>query len=113
MLLRFAAASAAALLLAGAASAQPADTPAATAAPAEAPAPPPAPAPAAEPAQAPVTGYNAKADSSAFPGAEVATAKAGDPGIVSNGPVADTPENREKYGMPDSRKGKRTRPAGN
>ena len=32
---------------------------------------------------------------------------------VTNGPVADTPENRAKYGSPMSRAGKRTAPAGN
>ncbi len=42
-----------------------------------------------------------------------ATLKAGDANVVSNGPVADTPENRAKYGSPMSRAGKRTQPAGN
>ncbi|WP_269716428.1 hypothetical protein [Caulobacter sp. NIBR2454] len=42
-----------------------------------------------------------------------ATLKAGDANVVSNGPVADTPENRAKYGAPMSRAGKRTDPAGN
>lgn len=42
-----------------------------------------------------------------------ATLKAGDANVVSNGPVADTPENRAKYGAPMSRAGKRTQPAGN
>ncbi|MBU1378701.1 MAG: hypothetical protein KKE02_05530 [Alphaproteobacteria bacterium] len=32
---------------------------------------------------------------------------------VTNGPVADTPENRAKYGSPMSRAGKRTTPKGN
>jgi len=32
---------------------------------------------------------------------------------VTNGPVADTPENRAKYGQPLSRAGKRTLPKGN
>ena len=32
---------------------------------------------------------------------------------VTNGPVADTPENRAKYGQPMSRAGKRTAPKGN
>ena len=32
---------------------------------------------------------------------------------VTNGPVADTPENRAKYGQPLSRAGKRTAPKGN
>lgn len=32
---------------------------------------------------------------------------------VTNGPVADTPENRARYGQPDSRAGKMTAPRGN
>ena len=32
---------------------------------------------------------------------------------VTNGPVADTPANRAKYGQPLSRAGKRTAPRGN
>jgi UrcA family protein len=32
---------------------------------------------------------------------------------VTNGPVADTPENRERYGEPLSNAGRRTAPAGN
>ena len=39
--------------------------------------------------------------------------KAGDPNVVSNGPVPDTPENRAKYGKPMSNAGKRSTPAGN
>lgn len=42
-----------------------------------------------------------------------ASLKAGDPNVVSNGPVADTPENRAKYGKPMSNAGKRTAPKGN
>ena len=33
--------------------------------------------------------------------------------VVTNGPVADTPENRAKYGAPMSNAGKRTAPSGN
>lgn len=44
---------------------------------------------------------------------EQATLKAGDANVVSNPPVADTPENRAKYGKPDSNAGKRTPPKGN
>jgi hypothetical protein len=33
--------------------------------------------------------------------------------MVTNGPVADTPENRAKYGQPMSRAGKRTAARGN
>jgi hypothetical protein len=32
---------------------------------------------------------------------------------VTNGPVPDTPENRSKFGGPDSRAGRMTKPAGN
>ena len=39
--------------------------------------------------------------------------KAGDPNVTSNAPVADTPENRAKYGKPMSNAGKRTAPQGN
>jgi len=33
--------------------------------------------------------------------------------VTANAPVADTPENRARYGQPLSRAGKRTAPAGN
>lgn len=39
--------------------------------------------------------------------------KAGDPTVVTNGPVPDTAENRAKYGPPLSNGGRRTVPAGN
>jgi uncharacterized surface protein with fasciclin (FAS1) repeats len=42
-----------------------------------------------------------------------ATLKAGDANVVTNGPVADTPENRAKYGAPESNAGKRTKAKGN
>ncbi len=38
--------------------------------------------------------------------------KAGDPDVVSNGPVPDTRENRAKYGRPMSQAGRSTRPTG-
>jgi hypothetical protein len=41
------------------------------------------------------------------------TMKAGDPNVVTNGPVPDTRENRAKYGRPLSNAGKRSAPAGN
>jgi uncharacterized surface protein with fasciclin (FAS1) repeats len=44
---------------------------------------------------------------------EQATLKAGDANVVSNPPVADTPENRARYGKPASNAGKRTAPKGN
>ncbi|CAN1511042.1 hypothetical protein MCEMIH16_00797 [Caulobacteraceae bacterium] len=39
--------------------------------------------------------------------------KAGDPSVVTNGPVPDTAENRARYGAPISNGGRRTRPVGN
>ena len=51
--------------------------------------------------------------SSPTPPALASRLTAADPTVVSNGPVADTPENRAKYGGPMSRTGKRTAPAGN
>ncbi len=41
------------------------------------------------------------------------TLKAGDPHVVTNGPVPDTAENRAKYGQPMSNGGQRTKPVGN
>lgn len=41
------------------------------------------------------------------------TLKAGDPNVVTNGPVPDTRENRARYGGPISNGGRRTTPAGN
>ncbi len=128
MLIRLIAATASIALLAGAASAQssapaagdvssqplPADT---SAAPDNASAPA---------VNAATPGYNSRVGASADNGAAAPTVpasssalgdptnlKAGDPGVVSNGPVADTPENRAKYGRPDSHAGTRTAPAGN
>jgi len=42
-----------------------------------------------------------------------ATADASGNQVVSNGPVADTPANRAKYGKPMSMAGRMTKPAGN
>ncbi len=84
-------------------------------------------APSATPSPAPVdtSGYNARTPAPADPSAQAVlpasssalgdttTLKAGDAGVVSNGPVPDTPENRAKYGRPDSFGGKKTAPAGN
>ena len=39
--------------------------------------------------------------------------RAGDPSVVTNGPVPDTAENRARYGAPISNGGRKTRPAGN
>jgi hypothetical protein len=73
--------------------------------------------PAASPSAmaAPATGVNASGTvpvSSQSPDAQ-ASLKAGDANVVSNPPVADTPENRAKYGKPMSNAGKRTAPRGN
>ncbi len=45
---------------------------------------------------------------SSMPADQQAGLKAGDPNVVSNLPVADTPENRKLYGAPLSNAGKRT-----
>jgi hypothetical protein len=50
---------------------------------------------------------------SSMPAEQQATLKAGDPNVVSNPPVADTPENRKLYGAPMSNAGKRTAAKGN
>jgi hypothetical protein len=39
--------------------------------------------------------------------------KAGDPNVISNPPVPDTPATRRAFGGPDSNGGKKTRPVGN
>jgi uncharacterized surface protein with fasciclin (FAS1) repeats len=73
--------------------------------------------PAASPSAmaAPAAGVNTSGAvpvSSQSPDAQ-ASLKAGDANVVSNPPVADTPENRAKYGKPMSNAGKRTAPRGN
>jgi hypothetical protein len=87
-----------------------------------APAPPPVPAaqaPAAPDASAPAPaaasepGRMQLAQAATYQFGDPAQWKAGDPGIVSNGPVPDTPQNRAQYGAPDSHAGQRTQPAGN
>ncbi len=50
---------------------------------------------------------------SSMPAEQQATLKAGDPNVVSNQPVADTPENRKLYGKPLSNAGRRTAAKGN
>lgn len=42
-----------------------------------------------------------------------ATLKAGDPNVISNAPIADTPANRALFGKPLSNAGKRSAPRGN
>ena len=127
MLLRLLAISASAALLAGAAQAQTTQAPTGASPPVDAASPAPtapvesttAPAIASPTPAAPVdtTGYNSQS-SAAIPAStstlgDPATLKAGDAGVVSNGPVPDTRENRAKYGRPDSSAGKHTAPAGN
>ena len=119
MRIPFLAATASVLLLAGAAAAQPASSPpdanGAAASPAPAAAPPEAtPAPSADTSAAsvPTSGYNFT------PGtppavADLAQAKAGDPGILSNAPIPDTHANRSAFGKPNSAAGRRTKPRGN
>lgn len=64
--------------------------------------------PAAAPdATAPAGGY-ASSDTLGDP----SKLKAGDPNVISNGPVPDTRENRAKYGRPMSHAGRLTRPTG-
>jgi hypothetical protein len=80
--------------------------------------PPPAPAAnqAATPASTLAVDPNAPAvilQSSPTPPDQAYRLKAGDPSVVSNGPVPDTAENRAKYGAPLSNGGRQTTPAGN
>ena len=51
--------------------------------------------------------------SSPTPVAQAYLLKAGDPSVVSNPPVPDTPATRRAYGGPDSNGGRKTRPVGN
>lgn len=51
--------------------------------------------------------------SSPTPVAQAYMLKAGDPTVVSNTPVPDTPATRRAYGGPDSNGGRQTRPVGN
>jgi hypothetical protein len=50
---------------------------------------------------------------SSMPAEQQAGLKAGDPNVVSNPPIADTPENRKAYGAPLSNAGKHTAAKGN
>jgi hypothetical protein len=50
--------------------------------------------------------------SSPTPESEAARLRAGDPTVISNQPVADTPRNRARYGQPMSNAGRRTAPIG-
>ena len=81
--------------------------------PASAPMPNQASAPAATSPGNSVNANGVILQSSPTPPDQAYTLKAGDPSVVSNAPVADTPENRAKYGRPMSNAGKRTAAAGN
>jgi hypothetical protein len=74
------------------------------------------------PATAPAYAPNVAAptsDATVAPAAGAATERtsaasvSGGTTLVTNGPVADTPENRAKYGKPMSNAGRMTKPAGN
>jgi hypothetical protein len=54
-----------------------------------------------------------RAMTSSMPAEQQAGLKAGDPNVVSNPPVADTPENRKLYGKPMSNAGKHSAAKGN
>lgn len=80
------------------------------------PANPPSAAQAGTPASATAMDPSAPAiilQSSPTPPEEAWKLKAGDPNVVTNGPVPDTVENRARYGGPISMGGRRTKPAGN
>jgi hypothetical protein len=98
---------AAAALVAGAAAAQ---TPASAGMNDQAPTAVPA-AQAAMPASAAIPAGGVA--SSPTPADEAFRLKAGDPNVISNGPVPDTPANRHLYGGPMSNAGRHTAPAGN
>jgi hypothetical protein len=101
----------AAALIATAASAQPAPAAQDQAPPTQDAAPPPPPQ--ADPASAPAgSPQNPIPQNSPTPSDQAFHLKAGDPNVVSNGPVPDTPENRAAYGQPMSRTGKATTPSG-
>jgi len=77
-------------------------------------APPPADPTAATTMPAPTgTAVDTAGRISSSPPETQATLKAGDANVVSNPPVADTPENRKLYGKPLSNAGKHSAPKGN
>ena len=51
--------------------------------------------------------------SSPTPADEAFKLKAGDPTVISNAPVPDTPQNRRAYGGPMSNAGRHSKPIGN
>jgi hypothetical protein len=112
------AAAAIAALTAGAAVAQTSAAPMNSADPnAVAPTDPSATAPSAgqngTPASATMGNPNTVLEPSPTPAASAYTLKAGDPNVISNPPVPDTPANRAQYGKPMSNAGRHTAPAGN
>ncbi|MDO9223478.1 MAG: hypothetical protein Q7U20_07170 [Caulobacter sp.] len=116
-LIRLMTAAAVSALLAGPAFAGP-DPETPTTPPAEhsIPATPPSADQSATPASATVVDPSAPAvilGDSPTPPEQAWKLKAGDPAVVSNGPVPDTAENRARYGAPISNGGRKTRPAGN
>jgi hypothetical protein len=52
-------------------------------------------------------------ESSPTPVASAYTLKAGDPNVISNPPIPDTPANRAQFGKPMSNAGRHTAAAGN
>ena len=83
--------------------------------------PAPAASDAATPASAVASDPNAPLGSTAnpiplnspTPASSSAALMAGDPNVVSNGPVPDTRANRARYGKPLSASGRATQPSGN
>jgi hypothetical protein len=70
-------------------------------------------APSADQAGMPAAASTGPVESSPTPVASAYTLKAGDPNVISNPPVPDTPANRALYGKPMSNAGRHTAPAGN
>lgn len=120
-LTRFLTAAAASALLAGPALAAPEPEPSVPSQPADSmpmtsPAIPPSADQAGSPASTMAVDPNAPAvilQSSPTPPDQAWKLKAGDPSVITNGPVPDTAENRARYGAPISNGGRKTRPAGN
>ena len=64
------------------------------------------------PAAATTGNPNTVVESSPTAAADAYRLKAGDPNVITNGPVPDTPQNRAQYGKPMSNAGRHTAPAG-
>jgi hypothetical protein len=65
------------------------------------------------PAAATMGNPNVVVESSPTPVASAYTLKAGDPNVISNPPIPDTPANRALFGKPMSNAGRHTAAAGN